>query len=220
LSTTRNHCSFAPFSDFAGQFFDMESLGYVVLAAWRHNLAYPVPEKLAIHGFSNEAAERRVPFMASDQLVANLTSPSNSGLASRGTALMADLQGLFPKAVVIRLVPAVFPAARSVESDLPGERFAFVDGAQITIQPGVTYRANGSLLIGDSQVLRAFHAEDGIPALEEGKVVAIGPDSADHGAVHVHRPPDANGNEELVDVPAVEAGETRFASLSSNGEFN
>jgi hypothetical protein len=30
-----------------GHYFDMESLGYVVLAAWRHNLAYPGPVKLA-----------------------------------------------------------------------------------------------------------------------------------------------------------------------------
>ena len=30
----------------SGQYFDMESLGYVVLAAWRHDLSHPRPVKL------------------------------------------------------------------------------------------------------------------------------------------------------------------------------
>ena len=46
----------------------------------------------------------------------------------------------------------------------------WVYGAKTLSQGEVSWEI-GDLLIGDANVLRAFHPEDGIPALEAGSIV-------------------------------------------------
>jgi putative ABC transport system permease protein len=116
-----------------------------------------------------------------------------------------------------------YPAyAEGPEITLPGDSGGSVtfvtESGDEAIDPGVggptqTYRESSQIMIGDADMLRALHAEEGIPALEAGKIVAIGPGSTDNGNIRLvllsyqNEPP-------RVLLPAAEAGD-----ISYSGEF-
>jgi hypothetical protein len=75
------------------------------------------------------------------------------------------------------------------------------------------------MLVGGPALLRALHAEDGIPALASGSIVGIGPGTVHRGTIRVFREPDEQGREEIVELPAVAAGEVRYASIGPDGEY-
>ncbi|MGH2572321.1 MAG: FtsX-like permease family protein [Actinomycetota bacterium] len=183
-------------------------------------LALTLPVAVSAVTLSDEAFERRITFMGPDHLVLSAFVPGDDR-EKRTEALLDDFRSLFPQAIVVPLRVAVFsPERYPLPDDLEQEEWtAWVEGAERTVREGVAYVANGELLIGGPDLLRVFHAEEGIPALQAGKVVAIGPDSADHGVVHLQLPPDEKGNEPKIDLPAEEAGGTRYASLGQ-GEDN
>jgi putative ABC transport system permease protein len=186
-------------------------------------LALTLPVAVSAVTLSDEALERRITFMGPDHLVLSTFIPGEDR-DDRTQALLGEFRSVFPQAIVVPLRVAVFSSQRyPLPEDLgegQEEWTAWVGGAQRTVREGVAYIANGELLIGGLDLLRVFHAEEGIPALEAGKVVAIGPDSADYGEVHLQLPPDENGDEAMIDLPAEEAGGTRYASLGTSGEDN
>jgi len=168
-------------------------------------IALALPIAVGALTLSQDASERQVPFMAADQLSIGFFD----GLVKPGPGdsdqLVHDVRAAFPGSVVVRLQPAA-----------QGDLLISAKGPLVESQ-GQSFRAMGNLLIGDADVLRAFHSEDGIPALERGEVVAIGPDSIDGGVVHLALPGRTSGSPRLIDLPAVEAGATRYASLGSGG---
>ncbi len=84
------------------------------------------------------------------------------------------------------------------------------DGAESTITTPSSYRRFGQVMIGDAEMLRALHAEDGIPALEAGKIVGIGPGTTENGFVSVLLF-SYEGESPRLQVPAVEAGTTSYS---------
>jgi len=160
--------------------------------------------------------------MAPDQLSISLASRAAPGghLEQRAGELVADLKAAFPTSIVVPLVPAGLAGDRP-SADATGSRGStvYAQGGTEVLRQGVSYVHSGALWIGGPDLLRAFHAERGTPELEAGKVVAVGPDSTDHGVVHLVVEGES-GERPLMDLPAVEAGETRYASLSNSGEFN
>jgi putative ABC transport system permease protein len=193
--------------------------GAAVAAA---TIALALPVAISAITLSDEAAERTIPFMANDHLLVSLTAPGDDRQA-RSHELIRELRSAFAGSLVVPLVPAVFPPDRTASGDQTGppeESTALVEGPLVLVSEGVSYIPNGVLLVGGPDLLRAFHAAGGIPDLQTGKVVGIGPHTIDHGTVHLQRPPDRNGNELAEDLPAAEAGATRYASLGAGGEYN
>jgi len=181
-------------------------------------IALALPIALSTQWLSDAASQQRTPYMASDQLSVSLSVPGRGGgdLPRRTHDLVAALRAAFPNDVLVRLVPA--RAAGPHPGSAGGDSSAAVvsaSGGQESRQGG-PYTPGGVLWIGGPDLLRAFHAENGISALEAGKVVAVGPGSIDHGKVHL----DHNVGLPSLDLPAVEAGATRYASLTNSGEYN
>jgi putative ABC transport system permease protein len=106
------------------------------------------------------------------------------------------------------------PIRVATESNGHRQREIYTRGPVIRQQSHLV-RTEGTLVVGGPDVLRAFHAEDGIPALRAGTVVAIGPDATDRGAVHLSTSfdPGTTLSPGAIDLPAVDAGTTRWASL-------
>jgi putative ABC transport system permease protein len=184
------------------------------LAAGTMALALPVA--VATLTLSDEAHERRIPFMAPDHLMASAYTPD--GGRAGAAAFLADLRAAFPDSLVVPLRPAVYevdPDAGGGSDELP----AWVEGPRIETPEGIAYRESGGLLVGGPALLRALHAEEGIPALANGSIVGIGPGTADRGTILLFREPDEEGREEVVALRAVEAGEVRYASIGPGGEY-
>jgi putative ABC transport system permease protein len=189
------------------------------LAAATIALALPV----AISSMTLSDEVELVPFMAKDQLSVSLSAPGGH-LQRRGQALVADLRAVAPSSLIVPLVPAKLAAGESASAGRGASEAVVLGlGGTETIQPGMSYQRQGNLWIGGPDLLRAFHAEAGIPALDAGTVVAIGPRSTDHGVVHLvieDQEGYRNGERPIADVTALEAGATRYASLSNTGEYN
>jgi putative ABC transport system permease protein len=172
-------------------------------------IALALPIALSTQWLSDEATQAQTPYMASDQLSVSVAPAGPGSLVEehRAQVLGAQLHAAFPRDLIVVLKPAT-PVGH------PGS-LIYASGAQ-TILHGVSFTPGGLLWIGGPDLLRAFHAEDGIAGLEAGKVVAIGPGGIDHGQVHLEH------NEGLpsLDLPAVEAGATRYGSLTNSGEYN
>jgi putative ABC transport system permease protein len=102
----------------------------------------------------------------------------------------------------------------ATESNGHRDRQVYARGPVID-QQSHEIRTNGTLVVGGTDVLRALHGEDGIAALRRGTVVAIGPDATDHGTVHITTKfdPGIALSPGSIDLPAVDAGSTRWASL-------
>jgi putative ABC transport system permease protein len=176
-------------------------------------IALALPVGVGALTLSQDAYERQVPFMAADNLSIGFFDGMVKPRPGDGDRLVEDLRAALPGSIVVQL-----RTAASTESGK--QRQIWVKGPLVRSQ-GQLFRGEGDLVIGDADVLRAFHAEQGIPALASGKIVAVGPGSTDAGVVHLatHLGDDPNVTPGATDLPAVEAGSTRYASLGS-GEYN
>lgn len=176
-------------------------------------IALALPVGVGALTLSQDASERRVPFMDADQLSIGFFDGMLRPGPGDSDRLVGDLRAALPGSIVVPLRTAAATKGGK-------QRLIRVKGPLVQSQ-GQVFRGTGNLLIGDADVLRAFHAEEGIPALEAGTVVAVGPDSTDGGVVHLttHLGGDPNATRGAIDLPAVEASSTRYASLGS-GEYN
>jgi putative ABC transport system permease protein len=167
-------------------------------------LALALPVAVSAYTLSEEALEARNARLGPDHLLVG-GFDVNSGRSEPPPGLLRELRSLFPGSIVASLRPAVFTAG-SVHQIPPGQQdwAAFVEGGTRTLREGIAYRENGMLMIGTPDLLRALHAENGIPALVEGEVVAIGRGITDRGTVLLHLPPDSSGEEGQRTVRAVE----------------
>jgi putative ABC transport system permease protein len=146
--------------------------------------------------------------MAADQLSVGYFDGSFQPTGADRRALLGDLRTAFPEAVVVPIRLATEPN---------GRRQPYVAGPILQAQ-GRRVRANGTLVIGGPDLLRALHAEDGIAALGAGTVVGVGPGATDEGAVHLTAvgPPPVTLPADAVRLKAVDAGDSRYASLVSD----
>jgi putative ABC transport system permease protein len=174
-------------------------------------IALALPVGVGALTLSQDASERRVPFMAADQLSIGFFDGSVKPASGDSNRLVGDLQAAVPDSLVVPL--------RTAAETQPGTRKPkpiLIEGPLVRSQ-GHASRVSGDLLIGNADVLRAFHAEDGIPALESGSIVAVGPGAIDRGVVHITKGdgggPGVPGS--YFDLPAVQAGSTSYASLGS-----
>ena len=152
--------------------------------------------------------------MAPDQLTVD---ELGTGAASTGrsAALVGALRSAFPDAVVVLDHPAVTTIVRGGK-DRRGP-VLIPSPEQPNLEQGGTYITYGRLEIGGPDLLRALHAEDGVRALRAGDVIGIGPGTIEGGFVQ----PAQNFSEQALgmSLPAVEAGETRYRSVTQSGEF-
>jgi putative ABC transport system permease protein len=178
-------------------------------------IALALPVALSTMTLSDEATQQRIPYMAPDQLSVSVAAPGpgTGEQQRRAQEIVAELRAAFPDALIVQLV-AARAAGRDPSSD-GGESVIYASGGQV-VRQGTSYRPGGVLWIGGPNLLRAFHAENGIRALAAGKVVAVGPGGTDGGLVHL----DNNAGLPSMDLPAVEAGATRFASLTNSGDYD
>lgn len=167
-------------------------------------VALALPVGVGALTLSQDAYERDIPFMAKDQLSIGFFDGTSQPTTADRQAILADLRGAFPDAVVV-------PIRVATESN--GRR-PYIAGPIVRLQDQ-TVRMNGTLIVGDAGVLRALHADEGIAALRAGTVVAVGPDATDHGTVHVTTtgPPQVSLPPDALTLKAVDAGSTRWASL-------
>jgi putative ABC transport system permease protein len=177
-------------------------------------IALAIPVSVGALTLSQDAQYARVPYMAADQLSIGFFDGMLGPGPGESDHLVSDLRSAFPGSLVV-------PLRTSAETQ-PGRRKPkpiLIEGPLFQSQ-GQASRVDGDLLIGDSDVLRAFHAEDGISALESGSIVAVGPGAIDRGVVHITKGdgggPGVPGS--YFDLPAVEAGGTRYSSLG-DGQY-
>ncbi len=181
-------------------------------------VALAMPVAVATYTLSDEAHERQIPFMADDQLTIDVQGHGDEWQA-RKDAMAAELRTAFPGAVVALYQPAVTMVGR------PGalhERRLWVPSPVQPPEDGTigAYIGYGMLAIGGPDLLRALHAEDGIPALEQGQVVGVGPGTVEGGNIHPGLDFSTDGPDLGLDLPAAEAGSTRFASVTQSGLFD
>jgi putative ABC transport system permease protein len=184
-------------------------------------IALALPVAVATSTLSNEASEQRIPYLAPDQLTVSV-SPRGPGqpaslLRHRAHLVVGKLRAAFPRAVIVPLVPARAAGLRVKPSRAnSAQAMVYASGGPRTAPGGVPYVPGGIVWIGGPGLLRAFHAEDGIGALEGGKVVSIGPGGTDGDVVHLNNDLGIGSK----DLPAAEAGATTFGALTSSGEYN
>jgi putative ABC transport system permease protein len=171
-------------------------------------VALALPVGVGALTLSQDASERSVPFMADDQLSIGYFDGSVQPTAADRRALLGELRAAFPEAVVVPIRLATEPN---------GRRQPYVAGPILQVR-GRQIRANGTLVVGGPDVLRALHAEDGTAALRAGSVVGVGPGATDEGMVHLTAvgPPPVTLPADAVDLKAVDAGPSRYASLVSD----
>jgi putative ABC transport system permease protein len=134
-------------------------------------IALAVPVAVSAITLSQEAADRRVPYLADDQLMIELVGRG----ADWDPAVETELRRALPGSALAPLIPLVATEERREQSV---ERVLTVHGPEHTDANG-SWWIGGQLLVDDGELLRVLHAEDGLPALEAGKVVGLGPDSID-----------------------------------------
>jgi putative ABC transport system permease protein len=171
--------------------------GAAVAAA---TIALTAPVAVASYTMSIEAeSDRRIPLRA-DQL---LLSGANDKAPDAHAEVMAAAQDAIPGSVVAPIRHAVQPAARA--GTQKGDFIAwYAYGPEQEVATDVFEPVQGSLAIGDATVLRALDAEEGIPALDAGKIVAVRA-KIDQGSVRIasaEEPDTRNG----IRVPAVAVG--------------
>ncbi len=174
-------------------------------------IALALPVGLSVITLSQEALDRRTIYLADDQLMIELVGRS----AEWDPVAAEDLHRAIPGSELAPLVPLVVTQERHGRST---ERLLIVHGPEHVDANG-SWWLGGQLVVGDATLLRVLHAEDGIGALEAGKVVGIGPDSIDLGSATVD---DATvtvfiGQREqrsMKSLPAAEAGTTTYMAMS------
>ncbi|HEX9713715.1 MAG TPA: FtsX-like permease family protein [Actinomycetota bacterium] len=185
-------------------------------------LALMVPVGVAALSLSEEAYQARKAPLGDDHLLIGRYEEDVFEHVAVPDSVPAAVREALPGAIIVRIRHAVFdPQVHPTLVERGGRTFA----EPATIARAVSHHADrdgsssfgyeaSSLWVGGAELLRALHAEDGIPALEAGTIVGIGPGSVQDGMVQLHLPPDGSDELQLRDVPAVEAG-----SIAREGDF-
>lgn len=180
-------------------------------------IALILPVAVSALSLSEEEYQRRRQWIADDQLLISTTplawfdqgrtAPADGGETVDDSALIADLRDAFPRWILARRTEAWYAATSSPEGGDEVLRTAYIEGAPDLGE--TAYVQTHALFVGGADLLWALHAEDGVAALEAGKIVGIGPGVVEGDAVRllaVSGDP-ADGT---IEVPAVEAGDSRF----------
>lgn len=166
-------------------------------------LALAVPVGVAGLTLSQEALERRTPYLADDQVLFQwLDRPG-----PWDPELLAAVRDAAPGSVLAPVVTAGFPRGREGRERL---REVYVRGPVHHDEQG-TWWASAPLAIGGPELLRALDAADGIPALLAGRVVGIGPDVVAGGTVPILLP----SGRVVMELPAAEAGTTGIGAVAA-----
>lgn len=174
-------------------------------------IALAAPVAIATVTMADEASQERVPYMAADHLLVQSFGPGGQRGVDALRSAEAALLDAFPGSIVARVVPAVVLVERNGRER---ERRVIIEGPLQTTSDGGTYQLNGFLLIGGPDLLRAYHAEDGIEALERGEIVGLGPDTVEGDTVDLSV--EGPGTPLHSDLPATET-RAQYSSISFGG---
>jgi putative ABC transport system permease protein len=167
-------------------------------------VALAVPIGVAGLTLSQDALERRTPYLADDQVLLQwLDRPG-----PWDPELLAAVRDAAPGSVLAPVVTAGVPHGREGRERL---REVYVRGPVHHDEQG-TWWASAPLAIGGPELLCALDAADGIPALLAGRVVGIGPD-ADGGEIAPILLP---SDRVVMELPAAEAGTTGIGAVAAD----
>ncbi|MGH2725421.1 MAG: hypothetical protein ACRDKS_00430, partial [Actinomycetota bacterium] len=172
-------------------------------------IALILPVAVSALSLSEEKFQRQEQWIGDDHLLVRF-SPCCPGQApdpSSPTDFASEIRSAFPRWTIGANEIAQYPADPAHPEQ--GGRPAYVQGAPEHIEGGGEYVEGLTLYIGGPDLLRALHAEDGIGALQAGKVVAVGKGSIEDGRILL-LPISGDSADGGAEVPAVEAGESRF----------
>lgn len=169
-------------------------------------VALALPVGVAGITLSQEALERRSPYLAADQMLLQWWDRPRPW----DPALLAALEEIVPGSL---LVPTGSAAVTAEPNHRRRRREVLIDGPVHRDEEGEWYRT-ASLTIAGPELLRALHAEEGVPALLAGKVVGLGPDAVGGGSVAVRF--GWRSSEPVMRLPAVEAGAREYKAVSAS----
>lgn len=184
-------------------------------------VALTMPVTVATLSLSEESFQQRTQWMAPEHLLlSNSADDFGREAPELPPDLLADVREILPGAIAVTPRMAMLdlerypaPAGFGEITEYP----AYVEGPFVRIEGVGGYREQGLIFIGGPDLLRALNADEGIPALEAGKIVAIGEGTSDAGYVALRTPAvsftgtqDAFSHPDAVTLPAVEAGSVRY----------
>lgn len=170
-------------------------------------IALILPVAVAALSLSEEEFQRRKRSIGPDQLLISVGVPDATEVPD-ASAFIRDLREEFPRWIIAERTQARY-VARDPASPEEGSRTAYVEGAPDQYGPETAYVQAYPLFVGDGELLRALHAEDGIAALDAGKVVGIGPGVVEGDTVRL-LPISGDPADGVTELPAVATGEYRF----------
>jgi putative ABC transport system permease protein len=176
-------------------------------------IALALPVAVSAITLSQEALDRRVPYLANDQLMIELVGLN----PELDLGFLDEFRSALPGSVIAPLVSAAASVDRGGRTV---ERFVSVQGPEHVDPQGGTWSIGGAPAIGYDDLLYVLHAEDGVRALEEGKIVGLGPESVDLGpdqadAATVKLFVGQGARQRALDLAAVEAGSTTYIAMSA-----
>jgi putative ABC transport system permease protein len=167
-------------------------------------VALAVPVGVAGVTLSQDALERRTPYLANDQVLLwwfDRPGPWDP-------QLLAAVREAVPGSLLVPVVTAGIPPGREGRGR---PREVYVRGPAHHDEQG-TWWASAPLAIGGPELLRALGAAEGIPALLAGRVVGIGPDVVAGGTVPILLQP---SERVVMELPAAEAGATGIGAVAA-----
>lgn len=168
-------------------------------------LALMAPVGVAALSLSEEAHQARNQWIGEDHILIGTTATEAAPLA-----MLSKIRDALPGSITARIDFAGWDPPTHKGSGGREAYPAWVERAVFAVdRPGNLFAAGWesvSLVIGDADLLRALHAQDGIGALESGKIVGIGPGSVEGGVVRLALPPTDGSEPERIEVAAVAAG--------------
>jgi putative ABC transport system permease protein len=170
-------------------------------------IALAVPVATSTYSLSAEAYERRSLRLGTDQVLIGTSSELPPASAA---AAVRDLQTEFPDALIVPLTRAAYPPTFGSHG---APATVYAEGALEGESPDDT-AATWELFIGDPDLLRALHAEEGIDELARGNVLALGGFRPRWGYVQVDPAPGSSGEASAPKVPAVSIDSPSYLNTS------
>ncbi|MFN2640625.1 MAG: FtsX-like permease family protein [Actinomycetota bacterium] len=180
-------------------------------------LALMAPVSVGALSLSEEAHQAQYQWIGKDHI---LIGPTGSETAPR--EMLTKIRDALPDSITVGINFAAWDAGvrkGTAGTDGGDGGLAFVERTVFSVDVrGHSFAAgweSAPLFIGGADLLRALHAQDGIHALESGKIVGIGPGSVEAGVVRLPLPPTAafsSSDGERIEVSAVAAGATSYGN--------
>jgi putative ABC transport system permease protein len=166
-------------------------------------VALLVPVGVGALSLSEEAHQARYQWIGEDHMLIGST-----GAQTAPSAMVSKIRKALPGAII---APIDFAAWDPKVHPTPSDGYpAWVERQVFWVDQrghlSVAGWESASLFIGDADLLRALHAQDGIGALETGKIVGIGPGSVERGVVRLALPPVDGSEAKRIEIAAVAAG--------------